>query len=159
MNDIRVIHLTNVGFTIVDEDKFDELRQHKWRLNEYGHVGRRTMRNSVRKYYALHRTVNRTPPGVLTDHKNRIKIDNRACNLRNATPMQSAGNISLKRNARTTIYKGVTRSGNKWMARIGRGMKYLGHFSTPEEAATAYNTAAIDRWGEFANLNVINKKD
>ena len=36
---------------------------------------------------------------------------------------------------------------------------YLGTYKTPEDAAQAYNAAAVKYFGEFAQLNVIPKKD
>lgn len=32
-------------------------------------------------------------------------------------------------------------------------MKYLGRYKTKKEAAKIYNEAAIEKFGEFANLN------
>lgn len=44
-----------------------------------------------------------------------------------------------------------------WLAQIGAGKKsvYLGYFATPEQAARAYNDAALRYYGEFAELNEI----
>jgi hypothetical protein len=48
------------------------------------------------------------------------------------------------------MYKGITKDKTGWTARI-----ILGTFSTPEEAALAYNKAAIQFFGEFACLNEV----
>ena len=54
-----------------------------------------------------------------------------------------------------TGYKGVRLFKNKWGARIQvKGeRKFLGLFNTAEEAAKAYDVAAMELHGEFANLN------
>ena len=45
--------------------------------------------------------------------------------------------------------------GNKWSARIGFGGKsvFLGLYDIKEEAAHAYNTAALKLYGNFSCLN------
>lgn len=56
-------------------------------------------------------------------------------------------------------YRGVRQQGNRWLARIvKRTGKYsvetvLGHFDTAEDAALAYNTEALKRYGKRATLN------
>lgn len=54
-------------------------------------------------------------------------------------------------------YKGVYPSGAKYHASIwmsGR-LLYIGRYDTPEEAALAYNKAALEHFGPSAKLNVI----
>lgn len=52
-------------------------------------------------------------------------------------------------------YKGVRASGSKWQAQIWTNNQrfYLGLFTTPEEAAWAYDQAARSLHGELASLN------
>ncbi len=50
-------------------------------------------------------------------------------------------------------YRGVVRKGNYWRAKLA-GQR-LGRFNTQEEAALAYNKAAIDRYGIKAKVNTI----
>ena len=71
-----------------------------------------------------------------------------------------------KKDTRThSIYKGVSYMDNsqkrvkRWLAYIDKDKKrkYLGYFHTQEEAALAYNQAAVENFGEFARLNEIKK--
>lgn len=59
----------------------------------------------------------------------------------------------------TSIYKGVSwnKATSKWRAYIQKDGKlhHLGLFTDEIEAAKAYNKAATEMFGEFANLNKI----
>jgi hypothetical protein len=94
------------------------------------------------------------------DHVNHDPIDNRRINLRLATQSQNNANMR-KSTTRSTAsrYKGVlwNKERKKWCARITvhGHYRYLGLFDAEEEAARAYNRAALEAWGEFAHLNEI----
>jgi hypothetical protein len=64
----------------------------------------------------------------------------------------------LNRN-NSTGYKGVSwqQHARRWRAQITYDHREynLGYFDTPEEAALAFNAAAIKYRGRFANLNVV----
>jgi hypothetical protein len=95
------------------------------------------------------------------DHKNNTPDDNRWNNLREATNHQNKYNRKNNVN-NTSGIKGVHWHKNilMWNARIGvNGKKiHLGYFTIKEDAARAYNEAAIKYYGEFARLNEIQDK-
>jgi hypothetical protein len=96
------------------------------------------------------------PNGIQLDHINIIPIDNRWKNLRLATPAQNIANTN-KRITNKVGYKGVyfEKSTNKYIAEIcvkGKRIK-IGRFKILEEAARAYDRAAIKYHGEFARIN------
>jgi hypothetical protein len=91
----------------------------------------------------------------LVDHRNGDGLDNQRANLRPATHDQNMGNKRRYSN-NTSGFKGVIRHQNRcWRARIGiDGKKVsLGLYATAEEAARAYDAAAVEAFGEFAHLN------
>jgi hypothetical protein len=80
-------------------------------------------------------------PEECVDHINRVRTDNRFCNLRECSKEDNAQNKSIQRNNKSG-YIGVTwdSARQKWRATIGTGnaRKYLGLFTTKEEARGAY---------------------
>lgn len=88
----------------------------------------------------------------LVDHINGDGLDNRRANLRPATASQNCGNRPQLNDNNTSGFKGVTRHrSSRWIARCA-GV-HVGVFDTAEDAALAYDAAAIARWGEFARPN------
>jgi phage terminase large subunit-like protein len=85
------------------------------------------------------------------DHVNRVRDDNRIENLRPCSRSQNLGNAR----ARVHKYKGVTfcKQTKKWRAQIAS--RAIGRYATIEEAAIAYNGAAVLHYGEFALLNEV----
>jgi hypothetical protein len=89
-------------------------------------------------------------PGDI-DHADRNGLNNHRSNLRQASRSQNASNRRLRPGP--SGFRGVHRRerGKPWGAWISGC--YIGAFLTPEQAARAYDVAAIDRYGEFATLN------
>lgn len=148
------------AYAIVDDEDFDYLNSFKWRLSA-GYAKSDKSRGKkdgkrVFESYLMHRLVNRTPEGLMTDHINRNPLDNRKQNLRTATSADNQRNHP-KRRGTSSIYKGVTwdRLNNKWRVSIKvNGKSYhLGRFYCEIAAACAYNFHAKKHFGEFAYLN------
>lgn len=93
------------------------------------------------------------------DHKNGNGLNCLEDNLRICTPSQNQHNRRIQKN-NTSGFKGVSWNTKyqKWTASItvNNISIFLGNFIIKEDAARAYNTAAIKYHGEFAVLNVIN---
>lgn len=97
------------------------------------------------------------------DHINQNKSDNRIENLRESTRSQNHMNRKKQRTYQnqpcSSKYKGVNyqKTSKKWVAYIQINKKgiRLGSFNTEKEAGLAYNKKAIELFGEFACLNII----
>lgn len=106
----------------------------------------------------LHRFLLKAPAGVMVDHRDGDKLNNRRGNLRLCTNSLNQANRQVVRGV--SPFKGVT-----WQRRPdGRGfwnaklivngvVSYLGRYNTDLEAAAAYNAAATEAFGEFAHTN------
>ena len=94
---MKLIQLTKGKQAIVDDDDYEELNQFKWYSNN-GYVCRAIKINGVYKTIPLHRTVNKTPIGLETDHINRNKLDNRKSNLRSVSRSINNFNKSIYSN-------------------------------------------------------------
>lgn len=112
-----------------------------------------------RKTYRAHRIiwyfVHGDWPTQQVDHVNGDRDDNRLCNLRLATPSQNMWNSCRPKN-NTSGVKGVSWSEQyrKWQAsiKVNRRSVALGSFDNKEEAAEAYQAAALIYHGEFARF-------
>lgn len=105
----------------------------------------------------LHRYIMRPGPDMIVDHINHNGLDNRVSNLRVCTIADNNKNKRL-REGTTSKYKGVKwhRVNSYWVAQIGtKNRVHLGVFINEEDAAIAYDIAAIQLYGEYAYLNII----
>jgi len=165
---VKAIRLTQGKVALVDDEDFDAVSKFKWYAQRehkstdlWYARGKVRMPNGKSKLVLMHRFILGALHGQRTDHWDRNGLNNQRDNLRIATATQNGGN--RKPNAgpnRSSRYKGVGnlyRGAHSWQAKIvvGGQQKYLGVFLTEEDAARAYNKAALDIFGEFARLNVI----
>jgi hypothetical protein len=110
----------------------------------------------TRQLRPLHKLI-LSDPNTTVDHINGNKRDNRRSNLRSCTRHQNNTNMKKRFSpSYTSKYKGVSKNTgvNTYTARCGK--IYLGSFKTQEEAAQAYNKAALELYGEFACVNTLN---
>ena len=134
---------------IVDDAVIDRVRPHVWRIDATkGYVY--TYIAGVRVF--LHRFVMDTT--VRLDHKDGNPLNNQRANLRPCSVSQNLANRRMKPRP-CSQFKGVQPRGRRWEARIGVDMAniYLGTFDSDREAAIAYNEAARQYYGDFAQLN------
>lgn len=158
---MKRIKLTNFElYALVDDDKYEHLKQFKWRLSKRGYVVRSVWLKGTGKgtVVTMHREIMNTPKGMDTDHKDENRLNNQVGNLRTATRSQNMANVRKYKSANAhSKYKGVSylKRVKKWVAYIRKDYKqtHLGYYTNQKDAARAYDRAARDMFGEFANLN------
>jgi HNH endonuclease/AP2 domain len=149
---VRTILFDTGQVALVDDEDYDALSRYRWTLKRCrGNV-------YAQAVFVMHRFILGTPDGQI-DHVDGDGLNNQRSNLRLATAAQNAQNRRT-RSDNGSGYKGVTQSRShgrpidRWIARIGTGKRsYLGSFSTPEDAAIAYDEAARSAYGDFARTN------
>jgi hypothetical protein len=154
----RLIALTQNQYTIVDAEDYDGLMQFNW----YAGWARSSF-YALRTCPVTGKTVRMHQDilGLWADHANRVTLDNRRKNLREADHCQSAANRGTPSH-NTTGYRGVMVDNYKKKRYIAQlqfegKIYHLGTFPRSPAgavlAAKAYDRAALEFWGAFAVLN------
>jgi hypothetical protein len=159
----RLIRLAQPRYAKVDPRDYERLRKYEWLAqkgrNEFYAVRRVAVGNGrkMAPVYMHHEVID-VPDGMVADHINRNRLDNRRANVRAATRSQNAFNCAKSsRRACSSRYKGLRwhAASGRWQVSIranGRGFS-VGSFADEVEAARAYDVAAKKYHGEFAWLN------
>ena len=154
---IAIITCRNL-VALVDDDLWYQLSKYSWgEKTGYlcGMVDGKMM--SMHRYIMLLKGHDLDDTTQIVDHINRIRHDNRYCNLRLTTTSNNSQN-RIKWTGCGSKYIGVKPcKSSAWEARINKnGTCYqLGRYRTEIEAALAYNFKARELYGEGACLNQI----
>lgn len=155
---MKSIRLTRGFEAIVDDADFELLKHWRWcaEIRKSRVAAKRGFRADGAQFQIyMHRQIMRAAPGMQVDHINGDALDNRRANLRIVTAAQNKWNSKLVRSA--SGFRGVVRRSDcaMWQAQIKHCgcYRYLGLFRSPEEAARAYDQAALELRGEFAHPN------
>jgi hypothetical protein len=145
----------------LDWQDFELVKKHNWCLtNNRGNATAYAQAwdshdKATRRRIVMHRLIMSPPDGMFVDHIDGDGLNNRRSNLRIVTKQQNAFN-QTKHSGRSR-FKGVSyeKSSNMWRAtiRVDGVKKSLGRHAVEEDAAIAYDLAAIKWFGAHANLN------
>lgn len=160
---MKEIQLSQGYVARVSDDMYEELSQWKWYalvIKGCPMAVRKPprVRGVKDRTIYMHRQIKKAPKGSIVHHKDHDTLNNRDGNLVVCTPGQH-GACQRKQAGRSSRFKGVS-----WVGRIGKWrayivvadrQKHLGYFFVEENAALAYNIAAVGYFGEFATCNDI----
>jgi len=151
------IDVYNGYSALVDDADFPHLSQKRWHLA--GHRG--TMYVTTSAWVGgkcvsvpMHTLIASAPLGMVVDHVNGNRLDNRRSNLRICTRTENLWNRHAAPRG-VSRFSGVTYEGNRWRARISRENHRIniGVFAREVDAAIAYDAKCRALRGEFARPN------
>lgn len=157
---MKKIPLTKGKEALVDDRDYETLMsvgpwyarrgKHTWYAERHitTHAGRDTL--------SMHAAIMGTfcVKSCCVDHKDGDGLNNQRSNLRRATIAQNNANKRKQRNGITSRFRGVsTRTDRPGVFRAVVRHREIGFFPTEEEAARAYDRAAVEEFGQFARLN------
>ncbi len=161
---MRLLRLHGGGVAGVDDADYETLAQHNWKLYAPSPSRTRATNYAVasmhgRKTYLhlfLWRHVWGRAPVPVVDHEDGDGLHCTRLNLRDATVAQNNRSRGALRN-NTSGFKGVNwdKRTSRWRAKIAiDGTRlHLGYFDDPQDAANAYDLAALKHHGAFARTN------
>ena len=151
------IPLTKGKVAIVDEADAERVQAFKWYFSDSGSHGYAKGYIQIDGRWGcvlMHRYLLGASRGESVDHINGDGLDNRRCNLRLCTQAENMRNVKRQKGKQ---FKGVyfRQDRNVFQAYVTASGKrhILGHFVDGSTAARAYDVAASEMHGEFANLN------
>lgn len=150
---MKLITLTKGQVAIIDDEDWELVSRYSW---VYAGAGYAYARQKGKKNpITMHSLIANPGRGREVDHIDRNRLNNRRTNLRVCNRKENSRNRATR--AHSSQFCGVCwdKRTKKWAAYIQIDYKtlFLGYFPTELAAAMAYDIAAYDLHGEFANLN------
>ena len=162
----REILLNTGNAAIVDDEDYELVSRYNWTESDKGYAITSIKINGKWKTVPMHRLINNTPAGMLTDHIDGDRLNNRRENLRTCEAKQNMQNMKIFKSNKSgykgvSVKKNISKQGNEylyWMAQIKLDLdKPYKLFPYTEEgklqAARWYDEQARLHFGEFAKVN------
>lgn len=140
-----------VAWALVDAEDATKVGGIHWSRSGNGYA----VGNTPAGRMTMHRWLLPEAAGLEIDHIDGNGLNNTRANLRPCNRVENTANTT-RRSTNKSGFKGVCsdRRG-RWRATItvNGKQRHLGSFTHPEQAARAYDTAAVSAWGAFAKTN------
>lgn len=145
IGDITEIYIENY-IVLIDTVNLKKVNKYKWHIHQNQYA-----RHNIRPERGfMHHIITPIIKGMVIDHINRNKLDNRQSNLRVVNQKVNRRNSGLD-NTNTTGVKGVYfyKRHNKWSSgiRIDNRLIHLGYFIDKEYAIKSRKEAELKYWG------------
>lgn len=128
-------HIVKGRTVLIDDEDEKIFQSYNWHISDSGYCVWRGIKDGRKQTIRLHRLIAKPRNGLVVDHINRNKLDNRRKNLRCVTAAVNLKNTERVENAKGYYYSNSKcRINNKWV------VDYAGvdnTFATEEEAKRA----------------------
>jgi hypothetical protein len=149
----------NGGVALVSNEDFEELSKYKWYVHKKGYIHGDVNRKKLK----MHHFILKPKEGMIVDHINGIKYDNRRTNLRYLPENKNAQNKHLNKENRSSKYRGVSynKNDNKYWVqiRIDNVRHHLGRYDTETIAAEVWDMYVVNNGLDHIELNFPDKRD
>lgn len=146
-------HGESFAIVLMDQADHDALNGRRLSIGSHGYP--QMWVGEPQRVQVLHRWILglQRGDGLIGDHINRNRLDNRRCNLRVVTPSGSSQNVSGRGHSR---YRGVYPMRDRWQARVKfEGVvHHLGTFDSEAEAAAVAHAKRLELMPFYVDRNV-----